>query len=56
MRLVYLIVSYVASILLESVGFHWLDLQHVGDDDVEVHFSTGRVFLHCQRLSSSFLL
>ena len=34
---------------LKTVGIHRIDLQHV-DDNVEVHFPTGRVHLRCDSL------
>ena len=55
MRRLHLIVSNVALILLDNVGIHRIDHQCV-DYDIEVHFSSGKVFLQCQRLSSSFPL
>ena len=39
----------------EVVEIQRIDLQHE-DDSVEVHFSTGKVHLHCERVSASSLL
>ena len=55
MRLLQLIVRNVDSIPLGMVEIHRIDIKHE-DDNVEVHFFTGRVHLRFEHLSALSLL